>query len=85
MYQAQGGEPSRSQESSCTVHGVASYPIPEAAFLLGISRSGLYDLINAGSLMRIKIGRRTLIPAAEIERIVALPTTTQGTDNDLHV
>lgn len=63
----------------------AAYPIPEAAFLLGISRSGVYDLISAGSLLRIKIGRRTLIPAAEIERIVALPTTNQGTDIDSQV
>ncbi len=63
----------------------AAYPIPEAAFLLGISRSGLYELIANGTIRRVKIGRRALIPAVEIERIVALPTTTQGTDNDLQV
>ena len=63
----------------------AAYPISEAAFLLGISRSGLYDLIANGTLRRVKIGRRALIPAAEIERIVALPTTNQGTDIDSQV
>ncbi len=60
----------------------AAYPILEAAFLLGISRSGLYDLLAEGALHRIKIGRRSLIPASEIERLVSLHTTTKGTDND---
>ena len=59
----------------------AAYPIPEAAFLLGISRSGLYALIDNGTLRRLHIGRRALIPAVEIDRLVSELTTT-STDDD---
>ncbi len=59
-----------------------AYPIPEAAFLLGISRSGLYALIDNGTLRRLHIGRRALIPHSEIVRLVSELTTT-STDDDL--
>lgn len=49
----------------------AAYPTPEAAVLLGMSRSGIYQLIDQGELRRVKIGRRSLIPAEEITRILA--------------
>lgn len=47
----------------------AAYPIPEAAFQLGVSRSHAYRMIAAGELRAIKLGRRTLIPASEIRRV----------------
>ncbi|GEM_PF-3329789 len=44
------------------------YPIDEARTLLGgIARQTVYDLISAGKLTSIKIGRRRLIPAESIE------------------
>ena len=49
----------------------AAYPILEAAFLLGISRSGLYNLIDNGAIRRVKLGRRSLIPADEIDRLLS--------------
>lgn len=58
----------------------AAYPILEAAFLLGISRSGLYDLINNGTLRRTKIGRRSLITAVEIDRLLSVGATTTHDD-----
>ncbi len=38
-----------------------AYSIPNAAARIGISRSGLYELIGAGEIAVIKVGARTLI------------------------
>lgn len=45
--------------------------IREASERLGIGRSTIYRLIGVGDLVPKRIGRRTLIPAAQIERILA--------------
>lgn len=45
-------------------------PITEAYQSLGISRSTLYQLIKEGQLTPVKIGRRTFIAQAELERYV---------------
>lgn len=45
--------------------------IPDAGARLGVSRSSVYNLMNCGALRTIKIGKRRLIPAAEIDRYVA--------------
>ena len=44
--------------------------IEEAAHALRISRAKLYQLIAAGDLTPVKIGRRRLFPPAEITRFV---------------
>lgn len=46
------------------------HPIPDAAAVLGISRSTLYELIADGEITTVKIGRRTLITQDELERYV---------------
>jgi excisionase family DNA binding protein len=46
------------------------HPIPEAGEQLGVGRSTLYELIAAGELRTVKIGRRTLISHEELERYV---------------
>ncbi len=46
------------------------HPIPEAGEQLGIGRSTMYELIAAGSIRTVKIGRRTLIPHEELQRYV---------------
>lgn len=46
------------------------HPIPDAAVVLGIGRSTLYELISAGQIKTVKIGRRTLIAQDELERYV---------------
>lgn len=43
----------------------------EAAERLGIGRTTLYELIRAGKLRTIKIGRRRLIPATAIPKMIA--------------
>jgi excisionase family DNA binding protein len=53
----------------------AAYPLLEAAQLLGISRGTLYNLHDRGEIRFVKLGRRTLIPADEIRRLVEARTT----------
>lgn len=46
------------------------HPIPDACQQLGVGRSTMYELIAAGTLSTVKIGRRTLVPHEELERYV---------------
>ncbi len=46
------------------------HSIPDAAEQLGIGRSTTYELIVAGQLKTVKIGRRTLISHDELQRYV---------------
>jgi excisionase family DNA binding protein len=48
----------------------AAYTIPEAADQLRCSRSHIYKLIETGQLRRVRIGHRSIITAAEIDRIL---------------
>ena len=45
-----------------------AYPLTEAAEKLGIGRTLLYDEIKAGRLHPVRIGRRTLLTQAELDR-----------------
>lgn len=45
--------------------------IKEAAAALGISVSGVYRLIDAGELQRLKVGGRALIERSELDRYIA--------------
>ena len=47
-----------------------AWRINERAFRLGVSRATIYKLAAAGKLRLIKVGGRTLIPDAEIMRLV---------------
>jgi excisionase family DNA binding protein len=46
-----------------------SFSVSEAAAHLRISRALIYKLIAAGKLMPSKLGNRTIITGAEIERL----------------
>ncbi|MGH8923242.1 MAG: helix-turn-helix domain-containing protein [Acidimicrobiia bacterium] len=48
----------------------AAYSVKETCELLGVSRSTLYRLIGQRLLRRVHLGRRTLIPAEEITRLL---------------
>lgn len=52
------------------------FTIPEAAMHLRISRTGLYRLIGAKELRPVKIGSRTLIQGAELQRYMKALSTT---------
>ena len=43
--------------------------INDTAHALGIGRTKIYELINAGQLETVKIGRRTLVRIASIRAI----------------
>jgi excisionase family DNA binding protein len=54
------------------------YSLEDAWTTLGVGRSTLYELIAAGDIKAVKVGRRTLIRHDELERYVQdLPERTQ--------
>lgn len=48
--------------------------IPEAAARLGLGRSTMYELIQAGELPVVRIGKSVRIPASRLEAWVELQT-----------
>jgi excisionase family DNA binding protein len=42
--------------------------IAEACAMLGVGRTTVYSLIKAGSLRAVKVGRRTVILSADLQR-----------------
>lgn len=42
------------------------YPIDVAYRRLGISRAGLYNLLKAGKIRTVNIGRRSLVPRSSM-------------------
>ena len=52
-------------------HGALAYSIADAAKRLGISRSGLYVLIQRGELPTAKIGNRRLVIDADLRAYLA--------------
>ena len=47
-----------------------AYGIADAAFVSGISRSKLYELLNSGELTSVKIGARRLIRARDLAELL---------------
>lgn len=47
-----------------------AYSLDRAAALIDLSRRSLYRLIDSGELRTVKLGRRRLVPAHELERLV---------------
>ncbi len=52
-------------------NGTLSVSIAEAARRLGVGRSTLYALFRDGRLTPLKIGRRTVVAASDLDRFVA--------------
>ena len=58
-----------------------TYTVPEAARLLGISRTSAYDCVRRGEIPALTLGRRILITRAALEQLLgplpdhAKPTT----------
>lgn len=46
-----------------------SYTVPEAARALGVSERSIYNRIYDGTLTRVRVGRRVLIPAAALRAL----------------
>lgn len=47
------------------------YPIPEVEQKTSLSRASIYRHARAGKIKLIKVGGRTLVPEAEIARLIA--------------
>lgn len=47
-----------------------AHSVNEACRRLGIGRTTLYELIEAKEIQPFKIGRKTLIPEAELRRVI---------------
>jgi len=47
-----------------------AHPVNDACKRLGIGRTSLYELIAAREIRPFKIGRKTLIPESELQRVV---------------
>jgi excisionase family DNA binding protein len=45
--------------------------VEETASVLGVSRGTTYAQINAGAIRSIRLGKRLLVPRAEIDRLLA--------------
>jgi excisionase family DNA binding protein len=52
------------------------FSVLEAARSCGIGRTKLLELVAAGEIRTIRIGKRRLVPRAELERYVASRTAT---------
>jgi len=46
------------------------YSPEDAAKVVGLSRGALYNLMNAGKLRSVKIGRRRVIPATALAELL---------------
>lgn len=51
--------------------GKLLFSLEEAGEALNLSRATLYRLLSRGQLKGLKVGRRTLLAASELERFVA--------------
>jgi excisionase family DNA binding protein len=51
--------------------GRLGYSVKEACHLLGCSESHGWKLLRNGQIKGVSLGRRTIIPASEIERVLA--------------
>jgi len=48
--------------------------VDEAADLLGISRSLAYDAVHRGEIRTVRLGRRLLVPLAELHKLLQADT-----------
>jgi excisionase family DNA binding protein len=46
-------------------------PTKEAWQSLGIGRTRFFEILSEGHIQAVRLGRRTLVPVAELERFVA--------------
>lgn len=58
-------------------HRPGTYRVEEAAKLLGIARSTVYQQINEGKIHSLKFGRARRIPCAVIDRMLAADAGSQ--------
>ena len=55
-----------------------AFSVPEAASVMGIGRSTVYQLVQSGELRSIQLGRRRLIPLSALEELGFCATAPRG-------
>jgi excisionase family DNA binding protein len=55
-----------------------AYSIREVGRLLGVGKNTVCNLLDTGELERVKIGKRTLIRAADLEALIARGRTNES-------
>jgi excisionase family DNA binding protein len=46
--------------------------VPEAARMLGISRTHAYELVARGDLAHVRLGRRIVVPRHALEKLLGM-------------
>ncbi len=60
-----------------------TFTVPEAARLLGISRTSAYECVRRGEIPSLTLGRRVVISRHQLERLLGpLPADPLHTDRD---
>ena len=54
-------------------HRKVTYSVEEAARILGISSTKLYRSVKSGEMPAVQLGRRVVIPAVALERLLGTP------------
>lgn len=48
-----------------------AHSVPDAARVLGVCATSVWGLIRAGEIRPVRLGRRTIIPVSELERLLS--------------
>ena len=57
---------------------VLVFSVPEAARVLGISRTHAYGLVARDELVHVRLGRRIVVPRHAIDALLRTPTDGPG-------
>ena len=57
-----------------------AYNVREAAEVLGLSNSYVYELIRLGIIPSVKLGRRIVVPVERLKGLLLEPESEQDTD-----
>lgn len=55
-----------------------AYPIPQAAYRIGIGRTKFFHLLRSGQIASIKIGGKMLVTEKELRRFIASRVESEG-------
>ena len=62
--------PTDSTKPEVDPSGRATVTVTEAAHVLGVSRSTAYELVHAGTLPALRLGRRIVVPTRALEELL---------------
>lgn len=57
-------------ETNNTTESPRAYSIEDAARQVGVGRTLMFDLVRRGQVRSVQLGRRRVIPASELDRLL---------------